>query len=49
MGERKCSSQIVVEIAVVYDGRVERLCICLDDLIRLFGDHAGWLPVLGID
>ena len=42
-------SQVVMEITIVDDGRVEGSRVLLDDLVGLFRYHARRLPILWID
>jgi hypothetical protein len=47
----KCleSEKVVVEIAVVDDGRVENIRVSLDNLVCLLADHGRVLPILRVD
>jgi hypothetical protein len=43
------NAQVVVEVAVKDDGRVELLLVLHDGLVRLLGDHGREPVVLGVD
>ena len=47
-GNSRRNTQVVVEVAIVDDGRIEDRCILLDDLVRLLGDHRCISTVLGV-
>ena len=42
------SLQVVVEVTIVDDGRVEDFGVLHHNLVRLLRDHARRLPVLGV-
>ena len=42
-------SQVIVEVSVIDDGGIEHLGVRLHNRIRLLGNHAGGLAVLGVD
>jgi hypothetical protein len=47
--DRRKDVQVVVEVAVVDDGGIKDLGVCLNNVIGLFGDHTGWFAILRID
>ena len=49
VGSLKClvSKILVVEVAVVDDGRVQTFGILLDDVVVVLGDHGSW-PTMGL-
>lgn len=48
-GNHRKNTQVVVEVTIVDDGRVEESRVLLDDFVRLLGDHRCFFTVLGVD